>query len=81
MTTIYVVEFLLTTHTHTTQKYIPPIYKIPTPQVRPKEGDSHPIGSLPIGTVVSCIEKIPNNGASFALSAGTSAVLIKKVRW
>ncbi|ESN97266.1 hypothetical protein HELRODRAFT_185933 [Helobdella robusta] len=46
--------------------------------IRPTEGDAHPVGSLPIGTVVSCIERFPGDGGKVATSAGTSATLVRK---
>ena len=46
--------------------------------VRPKGGDSHPVGSIPIGTVVSCIEKNSGQGARVAIAAGTSAIFTRK---
>lgn len=29
--------------------------------VRPNEGDAYPLGALPVGTIVSCVEKFPGN--------------------
>jgi len=42
------------------------------------EGDSHPLGSLPLGTLVCCVEKYPGCGAQMVRSAGVSAVLLRR---
>jgi len=47
--------------------------------VRAQEGDAHPIGSLPLGTLVHCIENLPGEGALIARSAGTNGVFVRKV--
>lgn len=47
--------------------------------VRPKEGNAYPVGALPLGTIVHNVEKYVGEGASFARSAGSSAVLVRKV--
>ena len=47
--------------------------------VRPKEGDAHPLGALPLGTRICCVEQRPGQGATFAINAGTSALLLRKV--
>jgi len=46
--------------------------------VRASEGDAYPVGSLPIGSIVNCIEKFPGDGAYFARSAGVTAQLVRK---
>jgi len=46
--------------------------------VRAEEGNSYPIGSLPIGTLVCHIEKSPDTGGVFARAAGVSALLLRK---
>lgn len=46
--------------------------------VRPSEGDSHPLGSLPLGTLVSCVEQFPGAGGRMASAAGVSAQLVRK---
>lgn len=46
--------------------------------VRANEGDAYPIGSLPMGTVVCCLEFRPGKGAYFARAAGTSCTLVRK---
>lgn len=46
--------------------------------VRPEEGNSHPVGSLPIGTIVNNIEKLPDTGGHFARAAGVTALLLRK---
>jgi large subunit ribosomal protein L2 len=49
--------------------------EIPRIPVRPREGDSHPLGALPQGTRICCIEMHPGRGGFFCHSAGSSAVL------
>lgn len=46
--------------------------------IRPNEGDSHPLGSLPLGTLVSCVEQFPGAGGRMASAAGVSAQLVRK---
>ncbi|GFS43239.1 39S ribosomal protein L2, mitochondrial [Trichonephila inaurata madagascariensis] len=52
---------------------------IPRIPVCPVEGDAHPIGALPIGTLVHNIEFIPGAGGICVRAAGTSAQYIRKV--
>ncbi|XP_076045176.1 mitochondrial ribosomal protein L2 [Oratosquilla oratoria] len=52
---------------------------IPRIPVRPKEGDAHPVGALPIGTIVNCVEKFPGDGARLIKAAGTSGLITRKV--
>jgi len=52
--------------------------KLTKTAVRASEGDSHPVGSLPIGSIVNCVENYPGRGGSFARAAGVTAQLIKK---
>lgn len=47
--------------------------------VRAAEGDAHPVGSLPLGTIVHNVEIFPGEGGKFARAAGTSAQLMRKV--
>jgi large subunit ribosomal protein L2 len=49
--------------------------EIPRIPVRPKEGDAHPLGALPQGTIVCLIEMHKGLGAYFCKSAGSSAVV------
>lgn len=44
-----------------------------------KEGDSHPLGALPIGTLVNNLELFPEKGAQYIRAAGTCGVLLRKV--
>ncbi|KAF7408004.1 hypothetical protein HZH66_002541 [Vespula vulgaris] len=44
---------------------------IPRNPVRANEGDAYPLGALPIGTIVNCVEKYPGLGGSLIHSAGT----------
>nr|CAG4648862.1 EOG090X0COM [Polyphemus pediculus] len=52
---------------------------IPRIAIRPKESDAHPLGALPVGTKVCCVEKFPGEGGSIAVSAGSCATLVRKV--
>ncbi|KAK3800833.1 hypothetical protein RRG08_008588 [Elysia crispata] len=47
--------------------------------VRASEGDAHPVGSLPLGTLVHCIERFPGEGATVATAAGTFGVYLRKL--
>nr|CAG4641172.1 EOG090X0COM [Eulimnadia texana] len=53
--------------------------EIPRIPVRPKEGDGHPLGALPLGTEVCCVELFPGKGCTLATAAGTYANIIRKV--
>lgn len=46
--------------------------------VAPEVGNAMPLGSMPLGTIVSCIELRPGQGAIMARSAGTYAQLLAK---
>ena len=43
-----------------------------------KPGNAMPLGSIPVGSVVHCIELKPGKGAQIARSAGTSAQLVAR---
>ncbi|XP_012672556.1 39S ribosomal protein L2, mitochondrial [Clupea harengus] len=47
--------------------------------VAAKEGDAHPLGALPVGTLINNLELLPGKGASAIRAAGTSGVLLRKV--
>ncbi|KAM8947237.1 large ribosomal subunit protein uL2m [Pelodytes ibericus] len=47
--------------------------------VSAKEGDAHPLGALPIGTLINGLEINPGQGAKFIRAAGTCGVLLRKV--
>lgn len=46
--------------------------------VRPNEGDAYPLGALPLGTQVHCIEKYPGLGGFLVHAAGTYATIMRK---
>ncbi|XP_076650407.1 mitochondrial ribosomal protein L2 [Halictus rubicundus] len=48
---------------------------IPRNPVRAKEGDAYPLGALPIGTLVSSVEKYPGMGGALINAAGTYGVI------
>jgi len=52
---------------------------IPTNPIRPEEGDSHPLGALPVGTVVCQVEMWPGEGAYFAKKAEENCKILRKV--
>lgn len=47
--------------------------------VAAKEGDAHPLGALPVGTLFNNLELTPGMGSVFIRAAGTSGVLLRKV--
>lgn len=52
--------------------------EIPRNAVRAKVGDAHPVGALPAGTKVHCVETEPGGGAKFCLVAGSFAEIVKR---
>lgn len=52
---------------------------IPENPIRPNEGDSHPLGALPLGTTICQVEAWPGEGAYFAINAEDEAKIIKKI--
>ncbi|XP_054721105.1 39S ribosomal protein L2, mitochondrial-like [Uloborus diversus] len=52
---------------------------IPRIPIRPVEGDAHPIGALPQGTLVHSIEAEPGSGGKFCRAAGSSAQFLRKL--
>lgn len=51
---------------------------IPRNPVRPEEGDAYPLGALPMGTTVHCVEKYPGLGGFLIHAAGTSGTVLKR---
>ncbi|KAL0622415.1 39S ribosomal protein L2, mitochondrial [Plecturocebus cupreus] len=47
--------------------------------VAAREGDAHPLGALPVGTLVNNVESEPGRGAQYIRAAGTCGVLLRKV--
>ncbi|XP_052601452.1 39S ribosomal protein L2, mitochondrial isoform X1 [Peromyscus californicus insignis] len=47
--------------------------------VAAKEGDAHPLGALPVGTLINNVESEPGRGAQYIRAAGTCGVLLRKV--
>ncbi|XP_055469039.1 39S ribosomal protein L2, mitochondrial [Psammomys obesus] len=43
------------------------------------EGDAHPLGALPVGTLINNVESQPGRGAQYIRAAGTCGVLLRKV--
>ncbi|XP_014768002.1 39S ribosomal protein L2, mitochondrial isoform X1 [Octopus bimaculoides] len=52
---------------------------IPRMAVKANEGDSYPLGALPIGTLVHNVEIYTDNYGKMARAAGTCAQLVRKV--
>lgn len=52
--------------------------EIPDIPIRPKEGDAHPLGALPVGTTVCQVEAWPGEGAYFMVKAEEDAKIIRK---
>ena len=47
--------------------------------VRANEGDSYPLGSLPIGSLVSSVQVLEGHPGSYACAAGCTALLLRKL--
>lgn len=57
------------------------LIKIPTTYhltVRANEGDAYPLGALPVGTQVHCLEKYPGMQCHLIHSAGTYGTISRK---
>ncbi|XP_054164281.1 39S ribosomal protein L2, mitochondrial-like [Oppia nitens] len=52
---------------------------IPRNPIRPKEGDNHPVGALPIGTKVNNVEVRPGEGGTLVRGAGNFAEIVRRV--
>lgn len=52
---------------------------IPVNPVRPREGDSHPVGALPIGTKVHNVQIFPGYPKTTILYAGQCAEITKRI--
>ncbi|WP_177761166.1 50S ribosomal protein L2 [Flavobacterium sp. I3-2] len=48
------------------------------PDVQPEVGNAMPLSKIPLGTIISCIELRPGQGAVIARSAGTFAQLVAR---
>lgn len=51
---------------------------IPRNFVRPSEGDAYPLGALPMGTQVHCVELYPGLGGYLIHAAGTYGTLVRR---
>lgn len=51
---------------------------IPRIPVRAKEGDAYPLGALPAGTLVHCVEKYPGGGGCLIHAAGTYGTILRR---
>lgn len=52
---------------------------IPINPVNPGEGDSHPLGALPVNTELHNIEMYPGKGGFFVMAGGSHAKLVRKI--
>lgn len=51
---------------------------IPRIPVRPNEGDAYPLGALPLGTRIHCLEKNPGQPVHYIHAAGTFGTILRK---
>jgi large subunit ribosomal protein L2 len=51
---------------------------IPRIPVRPNEGDAYPLGALPVGTQIHCLEKNPGFPCHLIHAAGTYGTILRK---
>ncbi|ALC44133.1 mRpL2 [Drosophila busckii] len=51
---------------------------IPRIPVRPNEGDAYPLGALPVGTRIHCLEKNPGQPCHLIHAAGTFGTILRK---
>ncbi|XP_068143469.1 large ribosomal subunit protein uL2m-like [Drosophila tropicalis] len=51
---------------------------IPRIPVRPNDGDAYPLGALPVGTRIHCLEKNPNQPCHLIHAAGTFGTILRK---
>lgn len=51
---------------------------IPRIPVRANEGDAYPLGALPVGTIVHCVEKYPGTPSHMIKSAGCFGTIMRK---
>lgn len=51
------------------------MYKL---SVRANEGDAYPLGALPVGTKVNCIEQLPGVAIHTIRAAGTYGTILRK---
>ncbi|XP_077469202.1 large ribosomal subunit protein uL2m [Stigmatopora argus] len=47
--------------------------------VKANEGDSYPLGALPVGSLINNLEVQPGKGAEYIRAAGTCGILLRKV--
>jgi len=53
--------------------------EIPKNPVQPVEGNAHPLGALPEGTLVNNIERTPKTGSRYIQAGGSSAKIIRQL--
>lgn len=46
--------------------------------MRPNEGDAYPLGALPVGTAVHCVERTPGKPFHFMRAAGVMGTILRK---
>ncbi|KAI1301317.1 39S ribosomal protein L2, mitochondrial [Halotydeus destructor] len=52
---------------------------IPRKPIRVEEGDTWPLGAIPPGTLIHCVEQIVGEGAHYALVAGSSCEVMRRM--
>jgi len=71
-------RYIIATHNMAPGMIIKSSSNLTRSPVRPIDGDAYPLGSLPLGTLVSCVEKFPGDGGKLARAAGVTALLLRK---
>jgi len=71
-------RYVIATHNMAPGMFIQSSRLLTRSPVKPVDGDAYPLGSLPVGTLVSCVEKIPGEGGMLARAAGVTALLVRK---
>ncbi|XP_034949906.1 39S ribosomal protein L2, mitochondrial [Chelonus insularis] len=71
-------KYILATENMKPGQIIKTLCAIPRMAVRAYEGDAYPLGALPIGTIVHCVEKYPRFGGCLIHAAGTFGTILRK---
>jgi len=71
-------RYVIATHNMAPGMFIKSTRLVTRSPVKPVDGDAYPLGSLPVGTLVNCVEKIPGQGGMLARAAGVTALLLRK---
>lgn len=71
-------KYILATENMKPGQIIKTSHAIPRNPVRANEGDAYPLGALPVGTKVNCVEKYPGLGGFLIHAAGTQGTIVRK---